>query len=316
MRKNYRNYTRVIKQKIQSYFDISTNTAGFQVLQFNCGGGDMLRRVPGLFGAYKYFKLGELKITAVPASTLPVDPTGLSYEAGENTVDPRDQLTPGLIRITNGEDLRDFSTLTDTNQENAYNAMLLDPRWYKFMLQTGFKRSCFPKFWGIGQLEQDAWPGAFRNVPQIDSTTSSTGAISNWVDEDSVRVDQWFMNTSTQKGIFQTGQKIKMGWMPTDVFQNIPGVDSGNPYVNSPPEIQGVTVILPKQRKTRYYYRVFVTETIYFKDPVVFSPFGDQPATTTHNPIDFQNTLVLGAGTVSQVVGPTTNNDGDEHGVN
>ena len=43
----------------------------------------------------------------VPASTLPVDPQGLSYDVDDpqTVIPPRDQMNPGLVRITNGEDL-------------------------------------------------------------------------------------------------------------------------------------------------------------------------------------------------------------------
>ena len=80
MRKNYSGYTRFVKQKIQSYFDISTSATSPTVMQYNAGGEDIVQRLPGFFASFKYFKLGNLKVVAVPASTLPVDPTGLSYE--------------------------------------------------------------------------------------------------------------------------------------------------------------------------------------------------------------------------------------------
>ena len=45
----------------------------------------------------------RIGISAKLVPVFPVTPTGLSYEAGEKTVDPR-SLTPGMM-ITNGEDL-------------------------------------------------------------------------------------------------------------------------------------------------------------------------------------------------------------------
>ena len=44
--------------------------------------------------------------------------------------------------------------------------MLLDPRWFKWMLQSGTSRRAYPRYWQIGQL-QDKWPGAVLNLPGI-----------------------------------------------------------------------------------------------------------------------------------------------------
>ena len=158
--------TRAIKMKFQSFMDIATSSDSMQIITVSAGGKSVLERLSPQFAAYKYYKLGTVSVKLVPASTLPVDPTGLSYEAGEPGVDPRDQLTPGLMRITNGEDIfEDISGLDDVAQHGIYNNMLLDPRWFKWMLQSGVKRYATPRFWQIGELHQDKWPGMFQNVP-------------------------------------------------------------------------------------------------------------------------------------------------------
>lgn len=155
------------KYKVQTYFDIATNAESMQIVNFSCGGEALRKRCQHLFLAYKYFKLGKLSIKFVPASTLPVDPLGLSYDDDDpQTVDPRDQLDCGLVRITNGEDiLDDLTNISDDAMRGMYEAMLLDPRWYKFGLQTGFKRTARPLYWQIGQFHQDMFPGAIENIP-------------------------------------------------------------------------------------------------------------------------------------------------------
>lgn len=319
MRRNYGGYTRIVKQKVQSFFDIQTSSTSATVLKFNAGGQDILKRLPGFFSSFKYYKLGNLKITAVPQSTLPVDPTGLSYEEGEQFVDPRDQLTPGLIRITNGEDMRGFSA---NFSRSEFNAMMLDPRWYKFMLQSGFKRSCTPKFWGVGMLHQDAWPGSVQNLSSVQfagetdpitvnevmvaNPTGEPGGTPSWSHQSGI------YDGSSDLGLFQTGQKIRMGWMPTDAYRGVNGLLSSTQMVNTPAECQCITVVLPQQFKTIYYYRVFVTETVYFKDPVVFSQDG------SFLPIDFQLTPQISTDLHTQPMqeAKQTYNDGDSGGVN
>ena len=117
------NYSR---QSYEYFVDLKTSPEKLQIVQFTAGGKMPQIRLAPFFSAFKYFKLGRIQMRLVPAATLPVDPTGLSYAAGENTVDPRDQFNPGLIRITNGEDVSTFAgNLTGVNAEKAYYATLL-----------------------------------------------------------------------------------------------------------------------------------------------------------------------------------------------
>lgn len=276
--------SRVIKMKFQSFFDISTSDDSMQIISVNAGGQDVLKRLAPFFGAYKYYKLGGVSFKLIPASTLPVDPTGLSYEAGENTVDPRDQLTPGMCRITNGEDiLEDITGMSAENQHALYNNMLLDPRWYKWMLQSGVKRFGKPKYWQIGQLHQDKWPGSITNIPNwntVGGLTTLTGTISeerynNVSGVSSVNA----VGGSSPKGIFQTGHRGFLGWLPTDGLQEMWNGSAvvDQPMLASVPEVELFKILMPCAYKTKYYYRCFVTETVYFKEPIVMNVNGYRP---------------------------------------
>lgn len=279
-RRGYRrSSTRSIMMKFQSFMDISTNDTSMQIITVSAGGVEVLKRLAPQFGAYKYYKLGNIAVKLVPASTLPVDPSGLSYEAGENQVDPRDQLTPGMMRITNGEDIfEDISGLSDDAQHGIYNNMLLDPRWFKWMLQSGVKRHATPRYWQIGQLHQDKWPGAEMNYPLINADGDILGTAHH---------ESYFTGTGSDNitglgagnrpgsvpyGFFQTGHTGRLGWMPTDGLVNFPiagGNEVKRPLLASPPEVEVMKIILPKAYATRYYYRMFITETVYFKEPIV-----------------------------------------------
>lgn len=265
-----------MKFKFQSFFDVSTSATSMQVLQFSVGGSEVLNRCRHLFGAYKYFKLGKISVKMVPASTLPVDPLQLSYsEDDPQSVDPRDQMNPGLVRITNGEDIfTDVSSLSDEAQIGIYNTMMLDPRWSKFMLQSGFRRSAYPLFWQIGQLHQDLYPGSTINFPLTESTdyygktVASHGYKSGTGDTNALagaRSDEG----SSARGLFQVGHRGRIGFLPTDMYQEIPIAGSGDRYkamgsTNSVPEVSVITCVLPKAYKTLYFYRIFVTEEVIF----------------------------------------------------
>lgn len=261
-----------MKFRFQSFVDVSTSAQSMQVIQWSVGGSDVINRCRHLFGAYKYFKLGKISVKMVPASTLPVDPQGLSYAEDDlQTVDPRDQMNPGLVRITNGEDVfTNVSSLSADAQMQIYNAMMLDPRWSKFMLQSGFRRTAVPLYWQVGQLSQDKYPGATMNVPRF--TSSGNTLASDGPTIIRRNVNQTGNNVATEvgssaRGLFQTGHRGRLGFLPTDFYQDIPNADSvmKTQYgINNVPEVKVITCVLPKAYKTIYYYRVFITEEVIF----------------------------------------------------
>ena len=265
-------------QKFTWFVDMNTSATALQVVKITAGGNPVKNRLAPFFGAYKYYKLGPVSVRFVPASTLPVDPTGLSLEAGANTVDPRDQFNPGLIRITNGEDMADnFMDLTGANIDKTYYSMMLDRRWFKFQLQSGCRRTAKPLFWSVAQLHQDAFPGATRNVPFTGTTGGTnidTRAIHTARGGTTEANYDWTVYGSSPRGFFQTGFKERMGWLPTDFFQEVRFSNGTATYdygMNNVPEVELMRIVLPKAYKTSYYYRVYITETVYFKDPVVLN---------------------------------------------
>lgn len=272
--------------KFQSFVDVSTSAESMQIFQWSVGGAEVLNRCRHLFGAYKYFKLGRIDVKMVPASTLPVDPQGLSYDEDDpQTVDPRDQMTPGAVRITNGEDIfTNVSALSDEQQEAMMNSIILDPRWSKFMLQSGFRRSALPLYWQVGQLQQDRYPGATINVPYVPDVLGQHGVVPDGVlaqhvyktvvsDAVAVRTNAG----SSGNGLFQVGHRGRLGWLPTDGYQEIPNATDdrfhGQSYINNIPSVRVITCCLPKAHKTLYYYRIFITEHVYFSGLRSMPPF-------------------------------------------
>lgn len=285
-RRSYRGSpgTRFLRQKYQYFVDMQTKSDTMQVVRITAGGRMPQIRLNPFFGAFKYFKLGTVKVRFVPCATLPVDPTGLSYEVGEQTVDPRDQMNPGLVRITNGEDVSELTTiLTGINAERAYYTTMLDPRWYKFQLQSGFKRSAKPLLWNVGQTAQSASQGIVSNyvagqppTPISSFDSKAEAIISHEVDSSGVITHQrqypdadnslpTYVLDPLDSVLMQTG-RIRMGWMPTDMFDS--GVYGGAPV----PEVDLITCVLPKAYKTSYFYRCYIEEEVLFRDPVTMTP--------------------------------------------
>lgn len=255
--------TNFVSQAYEYFVDLKTSSTNMQVIQITAGGQMPQIRLAPFFGAFKMFKLGRVSIRLVPAATLPVDPTGLSYAAGENTVDPRDQFNPGLIRITNGEDVSTLSALLDgTAAEQSYYATLLDRRWFKFALQAGCKRSAIPLVWRVGQSHQSIRQAFTVPTTEVDEGISPTNIgiltpLANGNLDGSLGWENALMQVD----------RCKLGWMPTDMFNNH---RSG---INAVPEIDVLTIILPKAYKTVYYYRMYIREEVQFKDAVAINPY-------------------------------------------
>lgn len=294
--------------KFQTYYDLSTSASSVQVITVKVGGKELQKRCTHLLGAYKWYKFGRASVKLIPAATLPVDPQGMSYASDDpQTVDPRDQLNPGLCRVTNGEDVfTHMADLTAEQQERMYRTSMLDPRWSKFMLQHGFFRSATPLLWSIAELHQDAYPGSNINVPYNTSqghTTPAEAADSGTFDGEKTYGVQsispqvvhggdahpapapykWNMiykeGISSDRALIQTGHKVRMQWLPTDMLQGVSGSDTVNEqYYTGPnvcPTVPLMTIVLPKANKTLYYYRLYITQTVYFSGPRQVSPVSD-----------------------------------------
>lgn len=272
-----------MKYTFQHFLDISTSAAGLQIIKVKAGGEYVRDRCKHLFSTYKYYKLGKISAKLIPASTLPVSPSGLAYNPGDEwQVDPRDQLSPGLVRITNGEDIvEDLSFLNAGTIRQMYTNTMLDPRWSKFMLQSGFSRSAIPLYWNVGNLKQAVYPDAYRNLPKTMTSLDGQSLLEGTVGDEEVVTNGGKYNSwpdgSRPEGLFQTGHRGKLDWMPTDAYENLVSVTASDKDGNSTehwnqipmlmpiPTIDCITIILPQAYKTLYYYRLFITETVYFR---------------------------------------------------
>lgn len=258
-----------MKVKFTQFFDISSSSEKFTKFTVTAGGEYVKARCVPQFMCYKYYKLGPVSVKLVPASTLPVDPTGLSYEAGETTVDPRDMFNPGLVRITNGENVGQIGDM------NSYYATLLDPRWFKFQLQQGFSRYAKPLVYNIGEISQDGNPfngfiaSVANNDPQ-EAVTMYARVGNSWPTSVTTEAQRDFVSKHAP---IQTG-RIKLGWLPTTtvLFNNPVNNEFRDKAFSIVPEIDLLTFILPKAFKTKFYYRVFIESTVYFKEPVAVNP--------------------------------------------
>lgn len=266
--------TRFVCQKYSYFVDINTSTENTSIIKFTAGGAMPFGRLRPFFAAFKYWKLGPIGVRFMPASTLPVDPTGLSYSEGASTVDPRDEFNVGLVRRTNGENC-DFLAGQTSSRNAWYYSTMLDPRWSKFDLQRGYRIYATPRFWGLAQTKQTISQSIVDIPDAVDSATTPQPVVSggnvNGMEFSSTGEGQLSFRSSNLIGgpiqnVIIQNSRPRMSWQPTDMYNN-------NLYgPNVLPEVDCITCILPQAYKTVHYYRVWITETVYFRSPVVLNP--------------------------------------------
>lgn len=273
--------TKFIKQSYQYFVDINTNTSNLTRITFTAGGNMPFGRLAPFYGAFKYWKLGPVSVRFTPASTMPVDPSGLSYSEGESTTDPRDFFNVGLLRVTNGENVDPVLQYSPQNSvaelQRYYYTTMLDPRWRKFDLQQGFKFTVTPRFWGVMQTKQ-TFTQSFGSMTTAAASSRANAdrqpvapnegvaAMEFYASSEGLSYSQTNADGPVMNNMILQNQRIRMSWQPTDMFNN--GVSG----INTMPEVDLFTVILPKAFKTLMYYRVFITETVYFRSPVAMNP--------------------------------------------
>lgn len=294
----------MVKGRYTYFFDVQTQKDKITRVNVNYGGQFIQNILLDYFIRYKYFKPSSIKINIKPCATLPVDPAGLSYTAGEQTVDPRDIFSLGMVRITNGERIPSVpSELSADNVHKLYDTMMLDRRWFKFSPHRGLVKSAIPKYWSVAQLQQDKFPGLVQRMPGIKYNTDGTvnsvddellyrhnyakyvsDAIPGWSTQYSNaqknvqiinRYQQLSENLEKNRPLVQNGLE-PVRFMPTDEFvqiKNVPEEASSSTALKtfdvynlaSTPSGQIMVIYFPPSYKTFNYFRVWVTETYDFK---------------------------------------------------
>lgn len=96
--------TNSVMASYQEIIDVSTVPGKVGV--FGIHTPDNIKPIKMLEGFYRQFRQMKYigcSVRVQPAATLPADPLGVSYEAGETTTDPRDLLNPIMVKGCHGE---------------------------------------------------------------------------------------------------------------------------------------------------------------------------------------------------------------------
>nr|QBP37112.1 capsid protein [Porcine associated porprismacovirus] len=297
----------VFTYRIQKWSDIETSTTGITMLNIGVSGTEILHRCQPFLSAFKRYRVVGVKVSLIPASTLPADPSQISFETGENSVNPSDMMNVGLIRYTNGEAFPYYKELTQTVSAGAdfaetgmqtYFNMMMDRRWSKFGLQRGVSRFFRPKIYDDGLPIQSICPDEnisfiksdnntytvknYQMYPWLDSTNNPNASVSfrNGDQPPLGTAGNGIFGTSNSWRV-QSGRLKNLGWMATDtahVGQYITGAnqpigdgDSRLVGFNTFPFINMGRIILPRAMKTKFAFRVVETIIVQFREPVNIS---------------------------------------------
>ncbi|QBP37084.1 capsid protein [Porprismacovirus porci14] len=192
----------MVKASVMEIYDLQTNVGKGTVLKVHTPTGNNVKRhLFGHFLQYKRYKYLGAKVSLIPASTLPADPLQLSYEAGDQNIDPRDMVNPILWKHYHGEtmttdvlhvqDQLDYSqkdmvdpyvagySVGESNYaqfgtngvpiDKVYPRALMDTSFRKAGVQTGFSTYVKPFVYNVTSNIQLA-PGLSGSDPKFDSS--------------------------------------------------------------------------------------------------------------------------------------------------
>nr|QJQ37740.1 capsid protein [Cressdnaviricota sp.] len=300
----------VFTYKIQKWSDIETSTTKVTCLNVGVAGNEIRNRCQPFIQAFKYYRVLGMKVSLIPASTLPADPSQISYETGENAVNPADMMNVGLVRYTNGEAFPYYAKLTgevtagvafdyDPGMQTYFN-MMLDRRWSKFGMQRGMSRFFRPRVYDDGLPIQSICPDENISYLKADNgsyTVQNSQMNPGYATENKPGNSVGFTNGQYPRLVdlavfgtsdawrMQTGKLKPLGWMPTDVahlghYMNSSSADvgaAGDMQVgfNTFPFINMGRIILPRAMKTKFAFRVVQTIIVQFRGAVNISPEND-----------------------------------------
>lgn len=298
----------VFTYKIQKWSDIETSTQKVTMLNIGVAGNEIRNRCQPFIQAFKYYRVVGVKVSLIPASTLPADPSQISYETGENSVNPADMMNVGLVRYTNGEAFPNYKKLTgevtagtafetDPGMQTYFN-MMLDRRWSKFGMQRGMSRFFRPRVYEDGLPIQSLIPDEAISFLKKEGTSPgpyqynvgnsrvAQGYLSSGEDYLVSSDDQYpsLQNVSvfgsSDSFRFQTGKLKSLGWRTTDIAHIGGEFDVGGSSqivsgFNTFPFINMGRIILPRAMKTKFAFRVVQTIIVQFRGAVNISPEND-----------------------------------------
>lgn len=197
--------TQRVNASYQEIIDLHTESDRVSILGFHTPANEQpVNMLRPFWQAYQKVRYLGCSMSLVPAARLPADPSQVSYEAGEQVIDPRDLLNPILFHGCHGDDMgsilnqfyagedgsgtdieRLFSDSMDYNMvqkrigddfvyESLYYRALTDNTWLKAHPQRGFRKNMRPMVYRVATNTALNPSSAGSRQPKIAAERTST----------------------------------------------------------------------------------------------------------------------------------------------
>lgn len=287
---------------IRETYDLSTAPGRLGLIGIHTPGSAIIRKLyPGLWLNYNKVKVNTCNVALACASLLPADPLQIGVETGDiapqdlfnpilyracstdsfNTILNRMYGTDSLFKLQDGSIAFDangpgdpFPSISDTLSEDAYYGLLSESGWKKAMPQSGLQmRNLVPLVYNVisnyGSGAVMSTPGVsgadadkFVSVPNADGATSSN-----------VKLASLFRGHSFPMPALPTARGMVIGqasYVDTTSIQA--GTDNSWYFPYFPPTLIPKTyvgcVIIPPSKLHKLYFRMSISWSISFFDPV------------------------------------------------
>lgn len=224
-----------------------------------------VQMLEGFYRQFRQVKYLGCDVKVQPAATLPMDPLGVSYEAGEVATDPRDLLNPIMVKGCHGETINnaldvvyrdnqelstslsradiDFPGTASQAGEQAYYASLSDPSFRKYgVLQPFALRGLHPMVHKIvGTMP--IYPKQSQNEWTTSIFDAGLGLQSNsdlqyHYDIDSDTPNLFNVPTGVQTRVAQSSSGLINGQVFTSKMENLGWLDTvSRPQYGDPTQV-------------------------------------------------------------------------------
>lgn len=286
---------------IRETYDLSTAPGRLGLIGIHTPGSAIIRKLyPGLWLNYNKVKVNSCNVALACASLLPADPLQIGVETGD--IAPQDLFNPILYRACStdsfntilnrmyGSDnlfsLQDgsiafpsngpgdpFPSITDTLSEDVYYGLLSESGWKKAMPQSGLQmRNLVPLVYNVisnyGNAARSKGPTQNADSDQWAFVPNASGTETS-----SIKLATIYRGHSFPMPALPTARGMVQGQASyVDSTSTQAGVDNSWYFPYFPPTLIPKTyvgcVIIPPSKLHKLYFRMSISWSISFFDPV------------------------------------------------
>lgn len=293
----------IMQVRISETYDLSTQVGKLGLVGIHTPTSELISQMwSGLSTNHKYMRFVGCDVAVACASMLPADPLQVGVETGD--IAPQDMFNPILYKavsndsynmilnriigegtgvgsgvVSSGQAPVNKNSIVASNDalgdnldqfEIYYGLLAGSDGWRKAMPQAGFEmRGLYPIVFSLvsNMGNNIAW----RTAPTTGGNPyNSQGEVDNNVPTSIVSGDG-VVNGTSPFGVTFRGPSMRMPALPT--WYGIAETDQGATNGVELPQCYVAMIVLPPAKLSRLYYRMRVTWTIEFTEPIPYNEY-------------------------------------------